>query len=841
LSVAVRSIRPRGEMMTVPPYDPEAIEPKWQAVWEKEGLFRAVDQDDGRPRFYALDMFPYPSGDLHMGHAEAFGIGDSLPRFRWMQGYNVLHPIGWDAFGLPAENAAIERNLDPREWTYANIDQQRATFMRYGMSFDWSRQLNTCDPEYYRWTQWLFLRLYGAGLAYRRMAPANWCPKDKTVLANEQVVGGRCERCGTLVVRRDLTQWFFKTTAYADRLLDDMSLLEGRWPDRVLAMQRNWIGRSYGAEATFEIAETGDQVAVFTTRPDTLWGVTFFVFAPEHPMVDVLARAGGTAAEVKDLQDRLQRTHPSEAERDTREGVALGVHAVNPVNGERVPCFVAPYVLMDYGTGALMGVPGHDQRDFEFARHHGLEVRVVIQPDDREDIDPATMTEAWPHEGVMVSSGLFDGTPSPASIDLVTAWLEEEGKGRAAISFRLRDWLISRQRAWGPPIPIIYCPSCGEVPVPDQDLPVLLPDDLDFTPTGESPLARHSGFVNVSCPQCGEAARRETDTLDTFVDSSWYFLRFCSPHDGTEPFSREQVETWMPVDHYTGGVNHAILHLLYSRFVVKALFDLGLVPFTEPFLRLLNQGMVLNEGAVFSKSRGNVVAPSPLIEKWGADTIRLAMMFAGPVEDDIDWATVSVTGPHKWLRRVWRVVHQVADQVERMSSGSTHTRASDPDQLTRAAHRTLKAVTGHYERMRYNTAISALMMLTTEIQRAVESDAVEGSVLRDAAELLVLMLGPIAPHIAEELWREPLGHPDTLVHGPWPAWEEALARQEEVVMVIEVDGKVRDRISVSADISEDRCRELALASSKVAQALGSREIDRVVVRPPRLVNVVSRS
>jgi leucyl-tRNA synthetase len=718
------------------------------------------------------------------------------------------------------------------------------------MSFDWSRQFNTSDPEYYRWTQWLFLRLYRAGLAYRKLAPANWCPKDKTVLANEQVIGGRCERCGTLVVRRDLTQWFFKTTAYADRLLDDMRELEGGWPDRVLTMQRNWIGRSHGAEVTFEIAETGDRVAVFTTRPDTLWGVTFFVFAPEHPRVGALAEAGGTAAEVKELQDRLQRAHRSELEQDTREGVALGVHAVNPVNGERVPCFVAPYVLMEYGTGALMGVPAHDQRDFEFAREHGLEIRVVIQPEGA-DADPSAMSEAWPHEGVMVSSGLFDGTPSATSVQAVTSWLEREGKGRAATNFRLRDWLISRQRAWGAPIPIIHCPTCGEVPVPDEDLPVLLPDDLDFTPTGESPLARHPAFVRVTCPTCGGEARRETDTMDTFVDSAWYFLRYCSPHEGTVPFSAGAVETWMPVDHYTGGVNHAILHLLYARFFTKALFDLGMVSFNEPFQRLLNQGMVLNEGSVFSKSRGNVVAPSPLIEKWGADTIRLTMMFAGPVEDDIDWATVSVTGAHKWLRKVWRVVHTVASQSgggsgeaaagSGQTAGGSGGAAGGSDQLRRTAHRTLKAVTGHYERMRYNSAISSLMTLTTEIQRGLDSGAVAGPVLRHATELLVLMLGPIAPHIAEELWREPLGHPETLVHGPWPEWDEALAREEEVVMVIQVDGRVRDRVSVPADIAEDRCRELALSSERVRRTLDGREVARVVIRPPRLVNVVTRS
>jgi leucyl-tRNA synthetase len=821
-------------------YRPSEIEPKWQARWEEEGVYRAIDEDDGRPRYYALDMFPYPSGDLHMGHAEAFGIGDTIPRYRWMHGYNVLHPIGWDAFGLPAENAAISRGLNPRAWTYANIEQQRQTFKRYGMSFDWSRQFNTCDPDYYRWTQWLFVRLYKAGLAFRKLAPANWCPKDQTVLANEQVINGRCERCDTLVVRRDLTQWFFKTTAYADRLLDDMDQLDG-WSERVLTMQRNWIGRSHGAEVTFEIAETGDRLPVFTTRPDTLWGVTFFVFAPEHPDVNRLAEAGGTGEAVKELQDRLQRADPEERDAATsREGVRLGVHAVNPVNGEKVLCFVAPYVLMEYGTGAFMGVPAHDQRDFEFAREHGLEIRVVIQPkgSDPDDLDPSDMTEAFPHEGVMVRSGPFDGTPSPESIQVVIEWLEREGKGRAATSYRLRDWLISRQRAWGAPIPIVYCPACGEVPVPDSDLPVLLPDDLDFKPTGESPLERHEGFVNVACPSCGGPGRRETDTMDTFVDSAWYFLRYCSPGDEQEPFSREAVDRWMPVNHYTGGITHAILHLLYARFFVKALYDLGLLGFTEPFVELLNQGMVNWEGKTFSKSRGVVVAPAPLIEQWGADSIRLAMMFAAPVEDDIDWSTVSVAGVSKWLGRVWRVVHEVAEKGTPENPAAGGDGALDTG-LRRTVHRAIKSVTTDYERMGFNVAISKMMSLTSDIQDAVEEGSSPG-VLREAVETLVLLMAPMAPHIAEELWREALGHPGTLVHHPWPTWDEALARLDEVVLVVQVDGKVRDRIIVPADAGEDACRDLALASERVKASIDGREIVRLVVRPPRLVNVVTR-
>ncbi len=810
------------------PYRPQDVEPKWQAVWEQEALYRAVDEGDERPRFYALDMFPYPSGDLHMGHAEAFALGDVIARFRWMQGHNVLHPIGWDAFGLPAENAAIKRGIHPKEWTYRNIDMQRASFKRYGVSFDWTRQFNTCDPEYYRWTQWLFLKLFEAGLAYRKKAPANWCPKDQTVLANEQVVNGRCERCGTPVVRRDLTQWFFKITDYADRLLDDMVDLEEGWTERVLNMQRNWIGRSHGAEVTFEIAETGDRVTVFTTRPDTLWGVTFFVFAPEHPLLDALSAAGGTSESVKDLQDRLQRAGPAQRDQAmSREGLRLGVHAVNPVNGEQVSCFVAPYVLMEYGTGAVMGVPGHDQRDFEFAREHGLEIRIVIRPPG-SDLRPEDMTEAYPHEGVMANSGPFDGTPSPESIERVIEWLEAEGKGRMAVSYRLRDWLISRQRYWGCPIPIVLCPSCGEVAVPEDDLPVLLPEDVDFSPQGESPLAKHAGFANVTCPRCGGEARRETDTMDTFVDSSWYFLRYTSAHDDRGAFDPESVREWMPVDQYTGGIEHAILHLLYSRFFTKVLYDLGYVGFTEPFKRLLNQGMVIMQGAAMSKSVGNVVEFAEELGTYGADVVRVTMLFAGPAEDDVDWATVSPAGVQKWLGRVWRAGHEA----------SRATGAGDAEPLLRAMHRTIKAVTTDLERFAFNVAVSKLMVLTSTIQGALDA-GVDGTVVREAADALVLMLAPFAPFIGEELWRGPLGHDRSVHLERWPAFDPALAERERVVLVIQVDGKVRDRVEVDASASEEECRDLALSSRRVARALDGRKVGRVVVRPPRLVNVVT--
>jgi leucyl-tRNA synthetase len=808
----------------VAPYDPSEIEPRWVDAWEREKVYEAGGPDDPRPKFYALDMFPYPSGDLHMGHAEAFALGDAIPRFKWMQGHNVLHPIGWDAFGLPAENAAIQRGIHPKEWTYANIEKQAASFKRYGVSFDWSTRLHTCDPEYYKWTQWLFLKFFERGLAYRKLAPANWCPKDQTVLANEQVVAGACERCGTPVVRKDLTQWFYKITDYAQDLLDEMEQLPG-WTDRVLTMQRNWIGRSQGAEVEFEIAETGEKITVFTTRPDTLWGVTFFVFAPEHPMLTELAKIGGVEEKVKEMLDRLQATPLTSREQaESREGIALGVNALNPVNGEKVPCFVAPYVLMEYGTGAVMGVPGHDQRDFEFAREHGLEVRIVIQPEN-EIRDPAEMKRAHDHEGAMVNSGPFDGTPSPQGIPKVIEWLEEQGKGRAAVSFRLRDWLISRQRYWGAPIPIIHCPSCGEVPVPEDQLPVELPEDVDFSLTGESPLAKHEGFLNVSCPSCGGDAKRETDTMDTFVDSSWYFLRYLSPNDDTRAFDTEAVAKWLPTDQYTGGIEHAILHLLYARFFMKVLNDMGLVNFREPFPKLLNQGMVIMSGSKMSKSKGNLVEPMPLVDKWGADTIRLTMLFANRPEDDIDWADVSPHGVHEWLGRVWRVVHEAADGD-----------VADPEDLRKHTHQRIKQVGELYEKFRFNVVVARLMELTNEIRSTLD----RGDSAREAATAVVLMLAPLAPFITEELWRTALGGSESVHRQGWPEFDAALTREETVTLVVQVDGKVRDTLEVPAEVSQEEAERLARGSENALRAIGDREVARVIARPPKLVNLVTR-
>jgi leucyl-tRNA synthetase len=826
-------------------YDPQQVEPKWSAAWEEQALDRADESDTTRPRFYALDMFPYPSGDLHMGHLEAFSGGDVLPRLKRMQGYNVLHPIGWDAFGLPAENAAIKRGTHPKAWTYQNIDTQRATFHRLGISFDWSRAFNTCDPEYYRWTQWLFLRFWERGLAYRKASPVNWCPNDQTVLANEQVVNGHCERCGALVEKRELTQWFFKITDYAQRLLDDMAELEGRWSDKVLTMQRNWIGRSTGADVDFTVAETGETVRVFTTRPDTLYGATFFVLAPEHELAWRLVAGSPYEEEFIAFRDRVGRETEVErlsTERD-KEGVYLGAHVVNPVNGERLPVWAADYVLTDYGTGAIMAVPAHDQRDFEFARKYGLPVRVVVQPEpegsgeprrgapvDRDaPLDPDAMNEAMGHDGVMVNSGPYDGLPADQAVERITADLEARGLGGPAVNFRLRDWLLSRQRYWGCPIPIVHCPACGEVGVPDEALPVVLPEDVtDFKPRGRSPLATSEAFVNVACPRCGGPARRETDTMDTFVDSSWYFLRYTGL-DPERPFDPERVARWMPVPQYTGGIEHAILHLLYSRFFVKVLHDLGLVAFTEPFQALLNQGMVVMHGAAMSKSRGNLVEPSAIIDEYGADVARLTMLFAGPFEDDVDWADVSPEGVARWVQRAWRAVHRAIDAGER----------ARPDaELVRLAHRTTQGVTDDLERFRFNTAISKLMVLTNGLGDALRQGRGTAGELRDAAERLVLLLAPLAPFVTEELWRV-LGNTTSVHLERWPAYDPELVRTERVTCVLQVDGKVRDRIEVAADAGEEALRAAALDSAKVKAAMSGRPAVRVVVVPPKLVNVVT--
>ncbi len=822
-------------------YDPHEIEPRWQRWWEQHRLFDADDLSE-KPRFYALHMFPYPSGDLHMGHVEAFGLGDAVARYQRLRGHEVMNPIGWDSFGLPAENAAIQRGVDPREWTYANIERHVATMSRLGFSWDWSRRLHTSDPEYYRWTQWLFIRLYEAGWAYRDTADVNWCPSCQTVLANEQVVEGRCERCDAEVTKRALEQWFFRITDFADRLLDDMAHLEGQWPQRVLTLQRNWIGRSEGANVTFRIcprgvpAEQGEDVVVYTTRPDTLYGATFFVVAPEHPRARGWAAAGDTLHKFDEFLARVRRKSDvqREATGTDKEGMALGVEAINPVNGERLPVYAADYVLMGYGTGAIMAVPAHDQRDLEFAHAHGLPVRVVVSPEGGEQPDPQTMTEALAGEGVTVNSDDYDGLPWPETKKRITADLEKERLGGFAVNYRLRDWLVSRQRYWGAPIPMVHCDHCGVVPVPTDELPVRLPepDDVDLQPQGESPLASHPTWTKTACPKCGGEARRDTDTMDTFVDSSWYFLRYCSPHRDDVPFAREDVARWMPVDQYTGGIEHAILHLLYARFVTKALHDLGHVGFVEPFKRLKSQGMVIMQGAKMSKSKGNLVEPTDIVAEYGADTLRTAVLFAGPIDEDVDWADVSEAGVFRWLGRLCRMVD------EHMGTGGGDAEpAGDVESVERAAHRTIAAVTDDFEQFKYNTAIAKLMELSNDIGAA-QRAGVRGPVVQHALESAAVMLSPVAPFVAEELWQR-LGREPSVAFAPWPAFDPDKLATDTVTVPVQVDGKVRAEIEVAADAGEDEVVAAAYELDNVAKHLEGREVTKTVWVPGRLLNLVT--
>jgi leucyl-tRNA synthetase len=812
-------------------YDPRDVQEKWLAQWAGMDLFRASDDPaDKRPRTYLLDMFPYPSGDLHMGHAEAYAIADAIARYYFHRGYNVLHPIGWDAFGLPAENAAIRNNTHPADWTYANIETQAASFRRYAVSFDWSRRLQTCDPDYYRWNQWLFLRFYERGLAYRKDGYVNWCPVDQTVLANEQVINGHCERCGSEVIRRLLTQWYFKITEYADRLLSDMAPLEGNWPDRVLLMQRNWIGRSEGAEIRFPVEGRDEPVTVFTTRPDTLYGATFFVVAADSPLAQEICapEQREVLAEYLTQVGKLTDIERQSADRP-KTGVFLGRHAVNPANGERMPVWAADYVLTDYGTGAIMGVPAHDQRDLDFARAHGLPVRVVV---DTGEPDPAVSGIATHGDGTLVNSGPIDGLDKAAAIARITEILAEQGQGRAAVSYRLRDWLVSRQRFWGTPIPIVYCDGCGEVPVPDEQLPVALPDlrGQDLAPKGVSPLAAAEDWVNTECPKCGGAARRDTDTMDTFVDSSWYFLRYCSPGYLHGPFDVEAVRHWAPVDLYVGGVEHAILHLMYSRFFVKVLHDMGMIDFAEPFTRLLNQGQVINQGRAMSKSLGNGVDLGEQLAAHGVDAIRLTMIFASPPEDDIDWADMNPDAQVKFLGRVWRLA---AD------AGAVETGPGTGDgELRKVTHRTVDEVTRLVEAARLNVAVARLMELASATRRAIDSGPGAGDpAVREAAETLAILLSIFAPYTAEECWAL-LGHKPSVAQADWPSADPALLVEDLVTCVVQVNGKVRDRLQVPPGIGEDELRELALAAPGVIRALNGAQVRMAIVRAPRLVNIV---
>ena len=811
-------------------YNPQALELKWQQRWEEEDLYRTRD-DDPRPKFFFLTMYPYPSGDLHTGHWYAFAVPDARARYLRMRGNNVLFPIGFDAFGLPAENAAIRNGIHPFRWTMANIDSMRRQFRQMGAMFDWSREIVTCVPEYYRWNQWLFLQFFKMGLAYRQQAPVDWCPTCNTTLAREQVWGEDrlCERCGTPVTKRDLAQWFLRITNYADELLDFSSL---DWPERVTTMQRNWIGRSEGAELSFALEANlpADHIDVFTTRPDTVFGVTFMALAPEHPLVPSLTTSEFQADVGSYIEQARRQTEIDRLATDTEKtGVFTGAYCLNPFNGERVPIFIADYVLLSYGTGAVMGVPAHDQRDFMFAQRHGLPIRRVIAPATEgaaEDLD-----EAYIAPGVMINSNRFNGLSNADGKSAVAAYAQSQGFGRAAVTYRLRDWLISRQRYWGTPIPIVYCQRCGIVPIPEADLPVLLPEDAEFLPTGESPLKYHEGFLRTVCPTCGGEAERETDTMDTFVDSSWYQYRYLSPHYDAAPFDRETAAKWTPVHQYTGGIEHATMHLLYTRFFTKAIRDAGLIDIGEPVARLFNQGIILGpDSQKMSKSRGNVVNPDDYVQTVGADAVRVYLMFIGPWDQGGPWNLDGIEGASRWLGRVWTLMTDPA-------AGTDAPDVALARSVRRSVHQTIRRVTEDLESFRFNTMVAALMELTTTLARAKTSGRLAPEVLREALEALVLLVAPSAPHLAEELWSR-LGQQESVHLQSWPIYDAELAREDEITLVVQVNGKLRDRLVVAPGLPEEDAVRLAMSSPRIVSAVAGKSVDRAIYRTDRLLNLV---
>jgi len=812
-------------------YQPAEIESRWQAKWEADGLYHATI-DDSRKKYYALTMLPYPSGDLHIGHWYAMTPSDAHARFRRMQGFNVMFPMGFDAFGLPAENAAIKRNIHPKEWTYKNIERMRSQLKSMGAMFDWRREAISADVSYYKWTQWFFLQLYEAGLAYRKQATVDWCPSCNTTLAREQVVGDDrvCERCDTPVIKKDLKQWFFRTTKYAEELLHFEGL---DWPERVQTLQTNWIGRSVGAKVIFRTEVGGHEMEVFTTRPDTLWGATFMVLAPEHPLVEEITTAEQQEAVQAYVHEAMRQSDiQREATDKEKTGVFTGAYAINPVNDERIPIWIADYVLMSYGTGAIMAVPAHDQRDFEFARKYDITVRVVIQPSDIDPIDSDSMTEAVEAKGEMVNSGPLTGTPGDQSFDSTIAYLHERELGERAVNYRLRDWLISRQRYWGAPIPMIHCPTCGIVPVPEDQLPVVLPDDVEWRPTGESPLKFHPAWKKVTCPQCGGDAERETDTMDTFMCSSWYHLRYLSPDYDQGPFDQDEYNYWMPVDMYTGGVEHATMHLIYTRFFHKAFRDIGLTEGHEPMLALRNQGQILGpDGQRMSKSRGNVIDPDEQVHLYGADAVRAYLMFGYRWSEGGPWNTDNIHGVVRWLNRVWTLMNNPAARTKTASEDVLRS-------LRRKVHQTLRSVTHDYETLEFNTIISSLMELLNEMTVARDAGAAGTPEWDEAIDIYLRMLAPVAPHIAEELWTTVLGKDYSIHTQSWPEVDEEAAAEEQITLVVQVNGKVRDRITVPVDVGEEEAKKIALASEAVKKHLGDSEPRKVIVVPGRLVNIV---
>ena len=813
-------------------YDFAYVQEKWLPIWDKLEPFKSGRADDPRPKKYVLDMFPYPSGDLHMGHAEAYALGDVIARYWIQKGFNVMHPIGWDAFGLPAENAAIKRNEDPRIWTYENIATQKSSMRRYACSFDWDRVFNTCDPEYYKWNQWLFTKLHDRGLAYRKDSAVNWCPGCQTVLANEQVVAGLCERCDSAVTKKKLNQWYFKITDYADRLLDDMEQLEGKWPEKVLLMQRNWIGRSQGANVKFVIEGRTEPVTIYTTRPDTLYGATFMVVAADSALAAELAAGSPVEAEFISYLEKIKAASDIDrlATDRPKSGVDLKRFAINPVNGEKLPIWASDYVLADYGTGAIMAVPAHDQRDLDFARAMKLPVRVVVETGEE---DPNETGIATTGDGKLINSGPLNGLSKDEAITAINKQLEADGLGKSARNYRLRDWLVSRQRYWGTPIPIVHCDKCGEVAVPDSELPLLLPDakGLDLKPKGQSPLAAATEWVNTKCPKCAGPAMRDTDTMDTFVDSSWYYLRYPSSTNATEPFNRAEIDTWLPVDQYVGGVTHAILHLLYSRFFTKVLYDMKMLDFTEPFTRLLNQGMVVMDGSAMSKSRGNLVRLSDELENHGVDAIRLSMVFSGPPEDDVDWADVSPSGSVKFLSRAWRLSGDVAS-----APGVDFSKGEIS--LRKATHKALHDAGFAVESFRFNVAVARVMELVNATRKAIDSGCGPADpAVREATEAIAIMLSLVAPFTAEEMW-ERLGHKPAIALAGWPTVDPALLIDDEVEAVIQINGKIKDRMNVSPNISEADFEAAALALPSIVAELAGAAPKKVIARPPKLVNIV---
>ncbi len=829
-------------------YRHREIEQKWQEIWNENPPYQAVDFDS-KPKKYVLVMFPYPSGPLHMGHVRNYSIGDLIARYYRMKGFNVIHPIGYDAFGLPAENAAIERGANPKDWTLSNISIMREQLKQLGISYDWEREVITCLPDYYRWGQWIFLQFYKRGLAYKKEAPVNWCPGCETVLANEQVEDGKCWRCGAEVIKKKLDQWFFKITDYAERLLNDLSLLEG-WPERVRVMQRNWIGRSEGAEVNFEL-EDGRKIPVFTTRPDTLFGVTFFVLAPEHPLSYEICSETGKLDELENMIKEAQKITSIEREEDAfeKKGFFTGKYVINPVNGDRVPVWIANYVLMEYGTGAVMGVPAHDQRDYDFAVKYDIPIKTVIAPEDlsedeRMKFDVRSLGHAFEEEGIMINSGDFDGLKNREGIKKITEYLESTGKGRKAVSYRLRDWLISRQRYWGNPIPIVYCKKCGIVPVPEDQLPVLLPEPekVDFSLKGVSPLSSVEEFVNTECPKCGGPARRETDTMDTFTCSSWYFLRYCSPHNEDAAWDVDKANYWMPVDQYIGGIEHAILHLLYSRFFMKVFYDMDLVNYAEPFTNLLTQGMITKDGAKMSKSKGNVVSPEDMINKYGADATRLFILFAAPPEKDLEWSDRGVQGAYRFVRRVYRMASEIVSlegySKDLSISNETHELTALDRKLISKLHLTIRNVTRDIEKdFGFNTAISSMMELSNELEEYLKSENPKASVALEVIKNLVIMLAPIAPHLSEEVWHM-LGYEYSVHKQPWPEYSEMHLDSGTVEIVVQINGKVRDRITVEKGISQEMLVELIMKNSKAGEMIKGKEIRKTIFVPDKLINFV---